>query len=355
MAQEKKNEEKTKAKAQSTKAKEERKFIKSIGDRWKADFRRIAIEKGATKEDLNRADKAHLQPGSREKLMEALKTLMEGDDKACQEIAEQLAEDGNMDPEIYKATAEYQANNSWQYANICKTKTEVTNAYHEGWKTADDWEPAKDITAQLPRPDGEGAETFREAKGEVDHMRDTGSFITCDRNDPTVMKDLEGCDPVDTKWVIVRKLKKCHITSKMVFARLRLRLTLRGFKQRAGRQFDEYGTFAPVMHLGSMMLLLVIATMFKLHIRMADDSKAFCEGVMDYKVYTTLPKPFCDMDDYAIHGKDTLWLLVNAIYGLKQAARQYFAEVVSHCNGPMQMTQSQRDPCDSLNGLPKRK
>jgi len=345
MAQEKKNEEKTRAKAQSPKAKEERKFIKSVGDRWKADFRRIAISKGATEEDLNRADKAHLQPGARQKLMEALKTLMEGDENACQTIAEQLAKDGDMDPEIYKATAEYQANNSWQYANICKTKTEVTNAYHEGWKTADDWEPAKDITAQLARPDGEGAETFKEAKGEVDHMRDTGSFITCDRNDPTVMKDLEGCDPVDTKWVIVRKLKKCHITSKMVFARLRLRLTLRGFKQRAGRQFDEYGTFAPVMHLGSMMLLLVIATMFKLHIRMADDSKAFCEGVMDYKVYTTLPKPFCNMEDYAIHGKDTLWLLVNAIYGLKQAARQYFAEVVSHCNGPMQMTQSQRDPC----------
>jgi hypothetical protein len=50
------------------------------------------------------------------------------------------------------------------------------------------------------------------------------------------------------------------------------------------------------------MLLLVIAVLFKLHIQLADDSKtdskAFCEDVMDYKIYCALPKPF-NMREYA--------------------------------------------------------
>ena len=52
---------------------------------------------------------------------------------------------------------------------------------------------------------------------------------------------------------------------------------------------------------------------------------------MDYKIYCTLPKPFCDMKEYAPHGpKNSLWLLISAIYGVKQAARQYFTAVVAH-------------------------
>jgi hypothetical protein len=67
---------------------------------------------------------------------------------------------------------------------------------------------------------------------------------------------------------------------------------------------------------------------------------------MDYKMYCILPKPFSHMNEYAPHGpKNTVWLLVSAIYGVKQAARQYFSEVIRHCTGPMRMIQSQRDPC----------
>jgi hypothetical protein len=63
---------------------------------------------------------------------------------------------------------------------------------------------------------------------------------------------------------------------------------------------------------------------FKLHVRMADDSKAFTEGFMDYKLYTTLPNPFNKMKEYTTgrrnYGKYALWLLISAIYGVKQAA-----------------------------------
>ena len=102
---------------------------------------------------------------------------------------------------------------------------------------------------------------------------------------------------------MVRNMKKCRQTGSMVYARLRMRLTLRGFKQKEGEQYDKYGTYAPVMHLGLLMLILILAVLFKLHIRMADDSKAFREGIMDYKLYTTLPKPFNTMvtEGYAPH------------------------------------------------------
>jgi hypothetical protein len=96
LAQEEKNEEKTKTRAQTTEAKAERKFINSVGDRWKADFRRIALAKGATEADLKRTEEAHLQSGAQEKVMEAIKAIMGGDEDECQKLAEDIAEDASM-------------------------------------------------------------------------------------------------------------------------------------------------------------------------------------------------------------------------------------------------------------------
>ena len=102
----------------------------------------------------------------------------------------------------------------------------------------------------------------------------------------------------------------------MIYDRMRSRLTLRGFKQREGSQYGKYGTSAPAMHLGSLVMTLILAVLFKLHVRMADDSKAFTEGF-------TPPKPFNKMKEYTTgrrnYGKDALWLLISAIYGVKQA------------------------------------
>jgi hypothetical protein len=42
---------------------------------------------------------------------------------------------------------------------------------------------------------------------------------------------------------------------------------------------------------------------------------------------------------------DALWLLISAIYGVKQAARQYYKSVLTHATGHMEMLQPQRDPC----------
>jgi hypothetical protein len=70
-------------------------------------------------------------------------------------------------------------------------------------------------------------------------------------------------------------------------------------------------TVRPARHLCTRDAPRFIATtvdyrsdvvMFKLPIRLAGDSKAFCEGLMDYKLYCLIPKPFNTMP------KDSLWL-----------------------------------------------
>jgi hypothetical protein len=141
----------------------------------------------------------------------------------------------------------------------------------ESWQSDPNWKVADTVEQQLKRPDGEGLETWKEMKSEVDHMVETGSVELAYRYDSEVQEVLRKAPPVDSKWVIVRKLKKCAETGMMMYDRSRL--TLRGFKQREGSQYDKYGTFAPVMHLGSLMMILMLAVLFKLHVRMADDSK----------------------------------------------------------------------------------
>jgi hypothetical protein len=201
--------------------------------------------------------------------MRALKTLMVGAEDECVDVASELAEQQGISAEVFTAMAKYAATNSCEFDSVTEAEAQIMESVHaESWKTDPHWAPADAIGEQLARPDGEGKETFIYAKAEVDHMRSTGGVLICDRRTEPVQKDLKGTKPLDCKWVLVRKLKKCKETGKMVYSRLRLRLTLRGFIQRAGTQFDPHGTFAPVMHLGSLMLLLVITVLFKLHIRL---------------------------------------------------------------------------------------
>ena len=49
------------------------------------------------------------------------------------------------------------------------------HAYMESWQTDPNWKVADTIEQQLNRPEGEGKETWKEMKSEVDHMIETGS------------------------------------------------------------------------------------------------------------------------------------------------------------------------------------
>jgi hypothetical protein len=66
--------------------------VNRVGEQWHAQFRRIAREKGVTDEKLDQLEKTHLQKGSQEQLMRALKTLMVGAEDECVDVASELAE-----------------------------------------------------------------------------------------------------------------------------------------------------------------------------------------------------------------------------------------------------------------------
>ena len=291
---------KVQPKPTQTQEKQTKSTIENVGSEWRTNFRKLAQESGVSDKRLRELDEvcSAQNKGPHEQMMKILETIQIGDDEQCTNMAEETCNYLGIDIKLFETIPEHAALDDWTMATTCygKTDEEITqNSHQPSWKGDPNWKAAKNITEAMKRGEGEGSETFREAKAEVDHMLSTGGVLVHNTKDPKVAKDIMNTPPVDTRWVMVRKMKKCRQTGTMVYARLRMRLALRGFKQKEGEQYDKYGTYAPVMHLGSLMLILILATLFKLHIRMADDSKAFCEGIMDYKLYTTLPKPFNTM------------------------------------------------------------
>jgi hypothetical protein len=80
--------------------------------------------------------------------------------------------------------ATYAANNSLDFQSMAMASAaEVASTAHAGesWRTDPHWEPATNITEQLNRADGEGIETYKAAKCEVDHMRETSGVLVKNR------------------------------------------------------------------------------------------------------------------------------------------------------------------------------
>ena len=94
------------------------------------------------------------------------------------------------------------------------------------------------------------------------------------------------------------------------------RLVAKGFTQIAGIDYEE--TFAPVVRLDSLRLLLSLAATYDWEIHHVDIKSAYLNGLLDEEIYMEQPKGF------EIPGKeDKVCRLRKAIYGLKQAGRQW--------------------------------
>ena len=111
---------------------------------------------------------------------------------------------------------------------------------------------------------------------------------------------------VKSKWVF--KLK--------ADGRYRARLVAKGFTQIPGVDFDE--TFSPVARFESLRMLLALAALEDWHIHQMDVKSAFLNGVLDEEIYMEQPQGFITT------GAETkVCRLSKAIYGLKQASRQW--------------------------------
>lgn len=114
---------------------------------------------------------------------------------------------------------------------------------------------------------------------------------------------------INSKWVF-----KVKTDSEGNVSRFKARLVAKGCSQRAGIDYEE--TFSPVVRYSSIRLLIALASKFDLDIDQMDAVTAFLQGDVEEKIYMKQPEGFDD-------GSGRVCLLRKAIYGLKQASRQW--------------------------------
>jgi hypothetical protein len=117
---------------------------------------------------------------------------------------------------------------------------------------------------------------------------------------------------VGTKWVF-RNNQDEH----GVVTRNKARLVAKGYSQVEGLDFDE--TYAPVVRLESIRILLAYATYHGFKLYKMDMKSAFLNGPIKEEVYVEQPLGFED-SEYPNH----VCKLSKALYGLKQAPRAWY-------------------------------
>ena len=98
--------------------------------------------------------------------------------------------------------------------------------------------------------------------------------------------------------------------------RYKARLLIHGFKQRAGLEYDR--TYAPIVRIPTILLMLLIAMFSALEARHVDIETAFLNSwLVGVTIYMAQPRYFDD-------GTKRICLLKKGLYGLKQAARLWY-------------------------------
>nr|GEV19870.1 zinc finger, CCHC-type [Tanacetum cinerariifolium] len=139
-------------------------------------------------------------------------------------------------------------------------------------------------------------------------------------NNTWVLSDLPpGCKPLGCKWIFKRKMKVDG-----TIYNFKARLVIQGFRQKKG--IDYFDTYAPVVHITTIRLLLALAAIHNLVIHQMDVKTVFLKGDLEEEVYMKQPKGFVMPGN-----KHKVCKLVKSLYGFKQAPKQWhqkFDEVV---------------------------
>ena len=116
------------------------------------------------------------------------------------------------------------------------------------------------------------------------------------------------------------------------------RLVARGFQQVEGLDYTE--TFAPVIKFTTIRLLLALVSYFDLELHQMDVVTAFLNGDLDEDIYMEQPEGCIDKTK-----SDSVCKLLKAIYGLKQAHRQWHSKIVAFLIAELGFTTTRSDPC----------
>lgn len=96
--------------------------------------------------------------------------------------------------------------------------------------------------------------------------------------------------------------------------RYKARLVAKGYSQKAGIDYQE--TFAPVVRLDSVKILLAMVTKYDLEMIQFDVKTAFLYGEIEEEIYMSQPEGYS-------RNRDKVCILDKSLYGLKQAPRAW--------------------------------
>jgi transposase InsO family protein len=117
----------------------------------------------------------------------------------------------------------------------------------------------------------------------------------------------KGANIVSCKWVFkIKRLPNGQID------RYKARLVARGFSQRYGIDYDE--TFAPVVRMESLRILLAIAAVEDMEVHQMDVVTAYLAGELEEEIYMAPPQGLPGTEDKVCHVR-------KGLYGLKQSGR----------------------------------
>jgi hypothetical protein len=120
--------------------------------------------------------------------------------------------------------------------------------------------------------------------------------------------------PKDAKTITSKWVYKIKLDSNNQPIRYKARLVARGFQQTQGVDYDE--TFAPVVKLKSLKLILSLAAARDLEVKQVDFDTAFLNAELSHDVYMELPPG-------SKYPPGTVIKLLKSIYGLKQAGHDW--------------------------------
>ena len=141
-----------------------------------------------------------------------------------------------------------------------------------------------------------------------------------------------GAKVVGSTWVFAIKRDQSG-----QIVKFKARLCARGFSQTYGVDFTE--TFAPVARSSTLRLQLALAAQRDQELHQVDVETAFLNGKLHEVVYMRQPQGFLEKGK-----EDHVCRLIRPIYGLKQAAKEWFDTMVPSITD-FGFKQSTADPC----------
>ena len=161
---------------------------------------------------------------------------------------------------------------------------------------------------------------------EFKKMLDIGVWRHVKRKDHPNDHRLVGC-----RWVLKVKWNGVY----------HARLVAKGYGQICGRDFTD--NYSPVVNNVTFRVVLARMLIENLKGKVVDIDNAFLNGDLEHEIYMKIPEGYDEVINKDVDNEDCS-ILQNAIYGLVQAARQFWKKLVDKKQGGgFQLNEA--DPC----------